>query len=121
MVRVKRGVTTRRRHKAVLRRAEGFRGTRNRLFKRANEAVMRSLQYQYRDRRTRKRQMRKLWIQRINAASREHGLTYGRFIEGLTKAGVEVDRKILADLAVRDAEAFAKFVEIAKRQLQPSA
>lgn len=117
MARVKRGVTSHRRHKKVLSRAEGFRGTRNRLFKRANEAVMRSLQYQYRDRRTRKRDMRRLWITRINAASREHGLPYGRFIEGLTRAGVEVDRKILADLAVRDNVAFAKFVELAKTQL----
>lgn len=114
MARVKRGVTSHRRHKAVLQRAEGFRGTRNRLFKRANEAVMRSLQYQYRDRRVRKRQMRRLWIMRINAASREHGLPYGRFIEGLTRAGVAVDRKMLADIAVRDPEAFAKFVDIAK-------
>jgi large subunit ribosomal protein L20 len=79
---------------------------------------MRSLTYQYRDRRTRKRQMRQLWIQRINAASREHGLPYGRFMEGLNKAGVEVDRKMLADLAVRDADAFAKFVDLAKTQLQ---
>jgi large subunit ribosomal protein L20 len=117
MVRVKRGVTTRRRHRKILKQAEGFRGTRNRLFKRANEAVMRSLQYQYRDRRTRKRMMRRLWITRINAAAREHGLTYGRFIHGLTKAGVAVDRKILADLAVRDAKAFGKFVDIARKSL----
>jgi large subunit ribosomal protein L20 len=117
MARIKRGFTTRRRHKAVLRRAEGFRGTRNRLFKRANEAVMRSWQYSYRDRRVRKRKMRQLWITRINAASREHGLPYGQFIHGLTKAGVEVDRKILADLAVRDAEAFGKFVELARQNL----
>jgi large subunit ribosomal protein L20 len=114
MARIKRGVTTRRRHRAVLNRAEGFRGTRNRLFKRANEAVMRSLMYQYRDRRTRKRQMRRLWITRINAAARANGMTYGRFIEGLHKAGVSVDRKILADLAVRDAAAFSKFVEVAR-------
>jgi large subunit ribosomal protein L20 len=117
MARIKRGVTTRRRHKAVLQRASGFRGTRNRLFKRANEAVMRSLSYQYRDRRTRKREMRKLWIIRINAASREHGLPYGRFIEGLTKAGIEVDRKILADIAVRDPKAFEQFVIQAKAAL----
>ena len=117
MARIKRGVTTRRRHKAVLRRAEGFRGTRNRLFKRANEAVMRSLSYQYRDRRTRKRMMRRLWITRINAAARENGMTYGRFIEGLDKAGVKVDRKILADLAVRDAAAFSRFVEVARGAL----
>jgi large subunit ribosomal protein L20 len=105
MARIKRGVITRRRHRAVLNRAEGFRGTRNRLFKRANEAVMRSLMYQYRDRRTRKRQMRRLWITRINAAAREN------------KAGVAVDRKILADLAVRDAAAFSKFVEVARGAL----
>jgi large subunit ribosomal protein L20 len=114
MARIKRGFTSHRRHKAVLRRAEGFRGTRNRLFKRANEAVMRSLQYQYRDRRNRKRDMRRLWIMRINAASRELGLPYGQLIHGLTSAGVEVDRKMLADIAVRDPEAFAKFVDIAK-------
>ncbi|HUG14519.1 MAG TPA: 50S ribosomal protein L20 [Thermomicrobiales bacterium] len=117
MTRIKRGVTSRRRHKAVLERASGFRGTRNRLYKRANEAVMRSLSYQYRDRRTRKREMRKLWIMRLNAASREHGLPYGRFIEGLSKAGIEVDRKILADLAVRDPRAFAQFVDQAKAAL----
>ena len=114
MARIKRGFTTHRRHKAVLKRAEGFRGTRHRLFKRAHEAVMRSLQYQYRDRRTRKREMRKLWIMRINAASRELGLPYGQLIYGLTRAGVAVDRKMLADIAVRDPEAFAKFVDIAK-------
>lgn len=118
MARIKRGFTTRRRHKAVLRRAEGFRGTRNRLFRRANEAVMRSLQYQYRDRRTRKREMRRLWIVRINAASRAHGLAYNQFMNGLSRAGVEVDRKMLADLAVRDDEAFGKFVELAKQNLQ---
>jgi large subunit ribosomal protein L20 len=117
MARIKRGVVTRRRHRAVLNRAEGFRGTRNRLFKRANEAVMRSLMYQYRDRRTRKRQMRRLWITRINAAARQNGMTYGRFIEGLHKAGVTVDRKILADLAVRDEAAFSKFVEVARGAL----
>ena len=117
MARIKRGVTSHRRHKAILDRAEGFRGTRNRLFKRANEAVMRSGQYAYRDRRTRKRQMRRLWIQRINAASREHGLPYAQFINGLTLAGVEVDRKMLADIAVRDPEAFAQIVATAKGAL----
>ena len=115
MARIKRGFTSRRRHKAVLQRAEGFRGTRNRLYKRANEAVMRSLQYQYRDRRNRKRDMRRLWIMRINAASRQLGMSYSHLIAGLTRAGVEVDRKMLADLAVRDPEAFAKFVEIANQ------
>ena len=117
MARIKRGVTTRRRHKAVLQRAEGYRGTRNRLFKRAHEAVMRAGMYAYRDRRQRKRQMRRLWIIRINAAARENGLPYGRFIEGLTKAGVVVDRKILADLAARDPQAFREYVNIAKASL----
>jgi large subunit ribosomal protein L20 len=100
----------------LLRQAKGFRGTRSRLIKRANEAVMRSLQYQYRDRRTRKRDMRRLWITRINAAARANGMPYGRFIEGLNKAGVEVDRKMLADLAVRDAAAFSQLVEVARHQ-----
>jgi large subunit ribosomal protein L20 len=117
MARIKRGVSTRRRHKAILERAEGYRGTRSRLFKRANEAVMRAGQYSYRDRRTRKRQMRQLWIIRINAAARENGLPYGRFIEGLTKAGVVVDRKILADLAVRDPQAFREYVNVSRAAL----
>ncbi|CAN5199557.1 50S ribosomal protein L20 [soil metagenome] len=117
MARIKRGVTTRRRHKAVIERAQGYRGTRNRLFKRANEAIMRAGQYAYRDRRQRKRQMRRLWIIRINAAARENGMPYGRFIEGLTKAGVVVDRKILADLAVRDPQAFSEYVTVAKASL----
>ena len=117
MARSKRGGTTRRRLKAVLQRAEGYRGTRNRLFKRAHEAVMRAGMYAYRDRRQRKRQMRRLWIIRINAAARENGLPYGRFIEGLTKAGVVVDRKILADLAARDPQAFREYVNIAKASL----
>ena len=114
MARIKRGVTTRRRHRAVLNRAEGFRGTRNRLFKRANEAVMRSLMYSYRDRRTRKRMMRRLWITRINAAARENGMTYGTFIHGLQVAGIELDRKVLADIAVRDPETFRRFVDAAR-------
>ncbi len=114
MARIKRGVTTRRRHRAVLNRAEGFRGTRNRLFKRANEAVMRSLMYQYRDRRTRKRQMRRLWITRINAAARQEGMTYSTFIHGLALAGIELDRKVLADIAVRDPETFRRFAEAAR-------
>ncbi len=117
MARIKRGVTSRRRHKAILERASGYRGTRSRLFKRANEAVMRAGQYSYRDRRTRRRQMRRLWIIRINAASRENGLPYGRFIDGLNKAGVVVDRKILADLAVRDPQAFSEYVKVAQAAL----
>jgi large subunit ribosomal protein L20 len=114
MVRVKRGVTTKRRHNSVLKDAEGFRGTRNRLYKRANEAVMRAGTYAYRDRKNRKRMMRRLWIQRINAASREHGMPYNQFIDGLTKAGVVIDRKVLADIAVRDSAAFAEYVTIAR-------
>jgi large subunit ribosomal protein L20 len=117
MARIKRGVNTRRRHKAILERAEGYRGTRSRLFKRANEAVMRAGQYSYRDRRTRKRQMRQLWIIRINAAARENGMPYGRFIEGLNKAGVVIDRKILADLAVRDPQAFREYVNVSRSAL----
>ena len=117
MVRVKRGVAARRRHNKKLKMAKGYWGTRNRLYRRANEAVMKALSYQYRDRRARKRDMRRLWITRINAGARMNGLPYGRFIEGLGKAGVEVDRKILADLAVRDPEAFSQLAELAKQQL----
>ena len=117
MVRVKRGFTTHRRHRKIIKQAEGFRGTRRRLYKRANEAVMRANAAAYRDRRSRKRQMRRLWIQRINAASRSHGLPYNQLINGLTKSGVAVDRKILADLAVRDPEAFGEYVAVAKSAL----
>lgn len=117
MVRIKRGTSNHRRHRKVLKRAEGFRGTRKRLYKRANEAVMRSDATAYRDRRNRRRQMRRLWIQRINAASREHGLPYSKLINGLNKSGVAVDRKILADLAVRDPEAFGEYVTVAKAAL----
>lgn len=121
MARVKRGVVTHRRHRKVLRQAKGYRGTRSRLFKRANESVMRALQYAYRDRRTRKRDMRRLWIQRINAASRLNGLPYSQFIHGLSVAGVAVDRKILADIAVRDTEGFAAIVEVAKNAVPAQA
>jgi large subunit ribosomal protein L20 len=117
MVRIKRGFTNHRRHRKILKRAEGFRGTRKRLFKRANEAVMRADASAYRDRRARKRQMRRLWIQRINAASREHGLPYNQLINGLTRADVAIDRKILADLAVRDPQAFGEYVSVAKAAL----
>jgi len=101
----------------MLHQATGFRGTRRRLFRRANEAVMRSLVYQYRDRRTRKRDMRRLWIVRINAAARMNGIPYGKFINGLAKAGVEIDRKVLADIAVRDGAAFSQLADVAKSQL----
>jgi len=106
MARVKRGVVARARHKRVLKKAKGYYGARSKLFRVAKQAVTKSGQYAYRDRRQRKRQFRALWITRINAAARLHGLSYSRFINGLNRAGVEVDRKILADLAVHDADAF---------------
>ena len=121
MARVKRGVAAHRRHKKVLAQVKGHRGTRNRLYKRAHESLMHALYYAYRDRRTRKRDMRRLWIVRINAASRLNGLPYSRLIQGLTVAGVAVDRKMLADLAVRDAAAFAAVVDVAKRSLPAAA
>jgi large subunit ribosomal protein L20 len=114
MARVKRGVTAHKRHKRLLAQAEGRRGTRSKLVRPAREALFHALVYAYRDRRDRKRDMRRLWIERINAASRQNGMPYGRFIAGLKSAGVEVDRKMLADLAIRDAGAFAKMVEMAK-------
>ena len=117
MPRVKRGVTARARHKKVLEQAKGYRGRRSNVYRIAKEAVMKAGQYQYRDRRTKKRNFRALWIQRINAASRELGLTYGRFVNGLGKAGIEIDRKVLADLAVREPQAFAALVEKAKAAL----
>ena len=113
MARVKRAVHGRKHHRAVLERAQGFYGNKSRSFRAANEQVMHSGQYAYRDRRARKGDFRKLWIQRINAAARANGLSYSRFINGLHEAGVEVDRKILADLAVRDAEAFQALVAVA--------
>lgn len=116
MARVKVGVTAHARHKKILKLAKGYRGTRSRLFKKANESVMKALSYALRDRRAKKREFRKLWIARINAAARLNGLSYSRFIAGLTKAGVQVNRKMLADLAVNDAAAFAKLVELAKTQ-----
>jgi large subunit ribosomal protein L20 len=117
MARVKRGVTAHRRHKKVLAQVKGHYSTNNRLYKRAHESLMRSLAYAYRDRRTKKRDMRRLWIIRINAASRLNGLSYSHLINGLSLAGVKVDRKILADLAVRDASAFSAVVDAAKQAL----
>ncbi len=117
MARIKRGVAAHRRHRKVLMQVKGHRGTRNRLYKRAHESLMHSLKYAYRDRRNRKRDMRRLWIQRINAASRLNGLTYSRLIQGLTLAGVGLDRKMLADLAVRDPQAFSAVVDIAKQHI----
>lgn len=117
MPRVKGGPRARRRHKKVLRLTKGQRGTKHALYRRANEAMLKSLWYAYRDRRNRKRDFRRLWITRINAAARLNGLSYSRFMHGLGKAGVEIDRKILAELAVNDAEAFAKLTEVAKGAL----
>ena len=111
MPRVKRGVIARAAHKKVLQQAKGFRGRRKNVFRIANEAVMRAGQYAYRDRRNKKREFRGLWIQRINAAVREHGLTYSRFIAGLKKAGIEMDRKVLAAIAYDDAASFAEIVK----------
>ncbi len=115
MARVKRGVTAHRRHKKVLAQVKGHRATNNRLYKRAHESLMHALQYAYRDRRVRKREFRKLWIIRINAAARLNGVSYSKLIHGLTVANVQVDRKMLADLAVRDAAAFSEIAEVAKR------
>ncbi|MDQ4060712.1 MAG: 50S ribosomal protein L20 [Pseudomonadota bacterium] len=117
MSRVKRGVTSHARHKKVLKQAKGYYGRRKNTIRIAKQAVERAQQYAYRDRRNRKRSFRALWIQRINAAVRELGLTYGRFIDGLGKAGVDVDRKVLADLAVREPEAFRALVDRARTAL----
>ncbi|HHG89711.1 MAG TPA: 50S ribosomal protein L20 [Devosia sp.] len=117
MSRVKRGVTAHARHKKVIDQAKGYYGRRKNTFRVAKQAVEKAGQYAYRDRKRRKRNFRALWIQRINAAAREHGLTYGRFIDGLSKAEVAVDRKVLADLAVREPEAFAALVAQAKAAL----
>ena len=117
MSRVKRGVTSHARHKKVLKQAKGYYGRRKNTIRIARQAVERAQQYAYRDRRNRKRSFRALWIQRINAAVRELGLTYGRFIDGLGKAGIEVDRKVLADLAVREPEAFRALVDQARAAL----
>ena len=114
-MRVKGGPRLRRRHKKVLRRNKGYRDGRRRLFSAANQAMMKSGRYQYRDRRNRKRDMRRLWIARINAASREQGLSYSRFVHGLRLAGVEVDRKMLAEMAVNDATAFSHLVQVAEQ------
>lgn len=121
MARVKRGVTSHARHKKVLERAKGYRGRRKNTIRIAKQAVERGLQFAYRDRRIRKRNFRALWIQRINAASRLHGLTYGNFMHGLSLAGIELDRKVLADLAVREEAGFEALVEQAKAALDKKA
>ncbi len=117
MSRIKRGVAAHARHKKVLDQTKGHRGQRHRLFRRANESLLHALAYQYRDRRDRKGQFRRLWITRLNAAARLHGLSYSRLIDGLKKAGIELDRKVLADLAVRDAAAFGNLAAQAKAAL----
>ena len=117
MPRVKTGVTAHRRHKKILKLAKGYRGARSKQFKKANESVMKAGQYAYRDRKNKKRNFRRLWIARINAAARINGISYSKLICGLTKAGVAVDRKMMAELAVSDMAAFEKFVDIAKKNI----
>ena len=117
MARVKRGVTSRAKHNKVFKQAKGFYGRRKNTIRAAKAAVDRSKQFAYRDRKNNKRNFRALWIQRINAAVRESGLTYGRFIDGLNKAGIEVDRKVLSDMAIHETATFAKLVEASKKAL----
>ncbi len=117
MSRVKRGVTTHARHRKVIKAAKGYYGRRKNTFRIANQAVEKAGQYAYRDRKAKKRNFRSLWIQRINAAARNEGLTYGRFINGLSKAGIEVDRKVLADIAVHEPDSFKSLVDQAKAAL----
>lgn len=117
MSRVKRGMTAHARHKKILDMAKGYRGRNKNVFRVAVEKVEKGLQYAYRDRRTKKRSFRALWIQRINAATRLHDMTYSRFISGLNKAGIELDRKVLADIALKEPQAFAKLVDSAKAAL----
>ena len=116
-MRVKSGTVTRRRHKKIIKMVKGQWGTRGRLFRRSNEAMMKSYWYAYRDRRNRRRDFRRLWIARINAASRANGLPYSKFMYGLKLANVELDRKVMADIAVRDEDAFARLVDVAKGAL----
>ena len=120
MARVKRGVVAKARHKKILNKAKGYYGARSKVYRVAKQAVIKAGQYAYRDRRQRNRQFRALWITRINAAARINGLSYSRFMNGLSKAGVEIDRKVLSDIAVHDAAAFAALAEQAKAQLAQS-
>ena len=115
MARVKNGAVTKARHKKVLKQAKGYFGSKHRLYKSAKEQLMHSGQYAFRDRKQKKREFRKLWITRINAACRENGISYSRFIEGLNKAGVEVNRKMLSEIAINDPKAFTELVEVAKK------
>jgi len=118
MARVNSGVQAHARHKKVIKAAKGYRGRRKSCFRVATQAVDKARQYAYRDRRVKKREFRRLWIARINAAARMNGLSYSRFMNGLSKAGIELDRKVLADIAVHDADAFAKLAETARAQIQ---
>ena len=117
MARIKRAVAAKKKRRTVMHRAKGYYGAASRTYKHAKEQVQHSLQYQYRDRRNKKREIRKLWITRINAAARINGLSYSVFMNGLKKAGVELDRKVLSDMAINDPEAFASLVEVAKKAL----
>lgn len=117
MARIKRSISAKKKRRTVLERAKGYYGMKSRSYKNAKQQVMKSMQYQYRDRRTKKRNFRRLWITRINAAARLNGLSYSRFMDGLKKAGVELDRKVLADIAVTDPTAFAALVGVAKKAL----
>jgi large subunit ribosomal protein L20 len=121
MARVKRAINAQKKRRVTLERASGYRGQRSRLYRKAKEQVLHSMTYAYRDRKDRKGNFRRLWIQRINASARANGLTYNRFVQGLKAAGVEVDRKVLADLAVSDAVAFAALVEVARAALPQTA
>lgn len=117
MPRAKGGPAAKRRHKKVLKRAKGFTGAKGKVYRRADEAVIKSLHYSYRDRRNKKRDFRRLWITRINAAARMNGMSYSRFMDGLQKAGVDINRKVLAELAVNDQEAFSELVKIAQNSV----
>jgi large subunit ribosomal protein L20 len=121
MARVKRALNAQKKRRVTLERAKGYRGQRSRLYRKAKEQMLHSMTYAYRDRKDRKGNFRRLWIQRINAAARANGMTYNRFVQGLKAAGVEVDRRVLADLAVTDAVAFAAMVEVARKALPETA
>ena len=121
MARVSRGVTTHARHKKIIKQAKGYRGRRKNTFRTAVQAVEKGLQYAYRDRRTRKRNFRGLWIQRINAGVRQHGLTYSQFMNGMKRAGIEIDRKVLSDIATHDEDAFKALVNQAREALEKAA
>ncbi len=121
MARVSRGVTSHAKHKKVLKQAKGFRGRAKNTIRMARQKVEKSLQYAYRDRRVKKRDFRALWIQRINAGAREHGLTYSRFMDGMKKSGIDLDRKVLADIAMHDADGFKALVDQARTALEQAA